>query len=364
MRTTLIVAATLWVLIACQGNQREAPTTRSPETQAAAAGAAAVKPDRLPPLLPGSAARARAAEQRAGGEARFDPTKVKRARIGHGQEGFDCGQLRVARQAGRALPVMEIETFKCARIACDEGNAFACYYAGLALRGGVDQSRDVIAARAVLGRACELKHQEACVELGSMLRDGEGGDADPTRARALFEGACEGGDARGCYLSGATLHDGGAAFAAKALEAFERGCELSSGPACLAAGILVSDFEGDGAAGDFVRGRALFERACDLDQGTGCFNLGVLLNAGQGGPADAGGARLGFARGCERKEPRACHALGLMVMAGQGGEPDEAAGAKVLGMACDLGHAPACRKLGRSAPVTSSPAPPRDPSPN
>ena len=87
----------------------------------------------------------------------------------------------------------------------------------------------------------------------------------------------------------------------KALDFYEKACDLGNGLGCNNAGVLYVSKQ------QYAKARKLYEKGCGLDNGTACLNLGGRYYNGQGARQDFAKAKelagkacdLGVQEGCE-----------------------------------------------------------------
>ena len=92
-----------------------------------------------------------------------------------------------------------------------------------------------------------------------------------------------------CRKSGQRLVSGGATEKAKAAEYFSLGCQKNDGESCTAFAEIVE--EGQGAARDVKRAIEAYQRACDLKQLGACRALGSYYLSGSPGVVDQNPAK-------------------------------------------------------------------------
>jgi len=109
-----------------------------------------------------------------------------------------------------------------------------------------------------------------CVIVGINYYFGVSGVIDKSEFEALkyFKIACDNNMPDGCNNLGMLYTQGRTTDLSKAKEAFEKGCRLSSGKACLNLGTMYA--KGDGVAMDEMRALKIFENACALGSREGC----------------------------------------------------------------------------------------------
>lgn len=119
-----------------------------------------------------------------------------------------------------------------------------------------------------------------CEELGAVYEKGDGVPRDLARALSAFEGGCEARSGWACAKAG-TYHRAGTTVPPDALAAirfFERGCDYGSAWSCNVLGEVVRD--GEVLPRDPARALSLFEKACQKGSAAGCANGRALKAAG------------------------------------------------------------------------------------
>lgn len=175
----------------------------------------------------------------------------------------------------------------------------ACFNVGVMHKDGIGGEIDLIHARWLFNRGCDLGHAGACYNLGHMAMNGQGreGDADPRPddeiARTALQAACS--------------------------------ADIIAG--CNGLGILLETGRGGGS--DPVRARALYQQACQGGSVDACINYATVLHRGIGGAADPAQARAVLTGSCNGGEAEACEALQALE-AGTLGLADVAAGPESL----------------------------------
>ena len=266
---------------------------------------------------------------------------------------------------------------------------------------------DACGTRALCARDCERKDLAACVALGGLQWTGAGGARDLDAATASFGAACDGGKPRGC-LELAHLYEDATGLAAKAplaadlrrraVVGYEKRCEARDARethdaphACLVAGSLYASGRGVNKSTPranelYARGRAPLERECASGSALACARLSYACARGLGGPKDnvksleiaerachlgdvsscmlAGGlyaegpgirevpkdaarAPASYRRACELGEARACHALARLLDDGNAATANAPEALALEKKACEAELAPACAELGQ-----------------
>ena len=177
---------------------------------------------------------------------------------------------------------------------CDRDDQYACYRLGLWLTKGASESnfiipRDHAKAFPLTKRACELGKVESCRDLGRMYEHGSG--TEPSAARAL--------------------------------EAYLRVCDETSGPddTCANVGRLYEEGRG-GVTRQLAKAAMYYQRSCAGGATAGCARLGSFWRRGALGERHYRKALAAYRRVCPRPAygRAGCAGLGAMYEHGQGVE--------------------------------------------
>lgn len=157
--------------------------------------------------------------------------------------------------------------------------------------------------------------------------------------RASLDEQCAAGAADRCHeLGTAKIHGRGGPTDRKGGRfAIERACELGRADACAMAGELSYGRRDR-------RARRFFTRGCELDNPTSCVDLAWMVEHGEGGPADANGARSHYRRACDAGNADGCFFLGLEQRPAPGGRGDATEMRRYYRRACELGSDLACQR--------------------
>ncbi len=175
---------------------------------------------------------------------------------------------RGSETADVALPPPPV-TFASYRELCDGGDGAACTRAGLDLAKGADGPPDPRTAARLLARGCELANGVACQRLGWMLQRGDGIPADRRAGAGWLVRACELGSMEGCRSAGFALAygDGVPADPRRAMPMLERACAAQGYPrACAALGDVLEK----ASPPDAARALEAFRRGCAQRDGDCC----------------------------------------------------------------------------------------------
>jgi len=241
--------------------------------------------------------------------------------------------------------------------ACALGCAVACDGAGTLLRTGPAELQSDERAAAYYERACAAKAPRGCVHLGELRERGQGTARSLAAARQAYDAACDLGDGDGCAAHGELLEAEPADLTAAFAE-YTRGCALDSGRAC--ARLAGAHERGDEVTREPARAVELYQRACELKSALGCIGAARLLRTAPDGVDPAHIERLERAAatlaadGCNDGEGQACALLGDAYRDGAGVEQDVKRAAWLYALGCKEGVEAACEGLKR-LPATTPP---------
>lgn len=187
--------------------------------------------------------------------------------------------------------------------ACEGGDAQACADLADALlvgSHGVKKNAEA-AATSYLRAARRFEKQcneslavRPCALWATLVARGKVPNKDPVRTRAMLEKGCTDGFTLGCAGLGLVHEE--AKDGAKALVAYERGCEGGKADACLGAAKLHE-------ATDPAKARPLYEKGCAAWSGGACARLAELMKAEK---APAKDLKAMKARACRYGAVEAC----------------------------------------------------------
>lgn len=268
-----------------------------------------------------------------GPEAAYDASAIP-------PDGCPEGLVRIGGKCGRptkdkpyACSPKDVST--CAA-ECDKGDARSCYALGLASKGG--------AAESAFARAADGGNTRGMYELALARSRAH----DPQKAELLLAKACSTGDAWVCFKQGTFLDSGEileVRSPSRAFEAYRRGCNLGSGPAC--ARVASMYLSGTGTAADRGAANDVLTRACDSDDAASCGVLGAVYATGQGVPRDPAKAKALLERGCrpENFTVDACTALAALYEEGDGVPKDRSRAVELYERSCRARDVRACSHL-------------------
>ena len=129
----------------------------------------------------------------------------------------------------------------------------------------------------------------------------------------------------------------------RALNYFEKGCELKDSSACWYFGALHYD---GSIKEDYKKAYVYLKKACDLGYGLGCNDIGAMYEKGEGLKQDYHQAKKYYEKACELKEGLGCQNLGVLY--GQGkGVKDVLNMYAYISKACKLGVEMSCNAMNR-----------------
>lgn len=199
------------------------------------------------------------------------------------------------------------------------------------------------------------KHGPSCRLLGFLYVRGRApATKDDRKAADYFAKGCSYNDLEACVDVGDLAVRTG--DYGKARMAFQHGCELGSGVACVRDAELLDG--GLGGAKDSATAGPLFKKAFDKltpqcpatgwADGAACAWLGWMFEHGKGAPKDLTKALTAYRSGCTAGHGEACMSLGRALDGfGGAGTKDEPGANKAYDRACtDFDNADACQKIG------------------
>jgi TPR repeat protein len=237
--------------------------------------------------------------------------------------------------------------------ACSLDDAQACAFAGRMWIDGRGVASDVERGIGMLVRGCDGGIVLACAAAVRWLDEPTKArvlkDPEELRARLEIERACLSGEpGEPCYEAGRSFYFGRNAFphdAARAVGAYQRGCNLGDSRACNNLGDALA--YGEGVERDLSRSAAMFDRACHLGEDLGCANSGHMFERGQGVVRDLARARSLYRSACAGGEIYGCLHVEMLAAEDAGRVPrdPERALAHWRG-GCVAGGAEACAFVG------------------
>lgn len=190
---------------------------------------------------------------------------------------------------------------------------------------------------------CSSANPSGCTELAVAAENAKKFDA----ALELYERGCRANEPTACNNLGLLLERGGGGTVTidrpRALETFERACDLGYGKSCMNRGNMFRN------ADPPAHEKALesYIKACDLNETNACVLAGWAYAEGRGTAIDNDIAYKTFKKGCDEGSERACGAMGSRMVLGLGVEKNVERGAEMMRVACDTGVAgETCTNLG------------------
>jgi len=216
---------------------------------------------------------------------------------------------------------------------------------------------DIAAGACVKKKVAPAMSSQQKFDLASDDIEGRGKSPDPKRGLATLEQTCGAKHGASCRLLG-FLYVRGRAPAAKddrkAAQYFAKGCSYSDLEACVDVGDLAV------RTGDYGKARMAFQHGCELGSGIACVRDADLLDTGLGGAKDAATAAPLFKKAHDKLSPlcpppgtgsadgAACAWLGWIYEHGKGVTKDPAKALTAYRVGCTAGHGEACMSLGRT----------------
>jgi uncharacterized protein len=206
----------------------------------------------------------------------------------------------------------------------------------------------------LLEQACASdKHAASCTLLGFLYARGRVPlPKDDRRAMEFFQRGCELGDLDGCYNVGDLAYRTAAYPAARL--AFDHACTQGAGIACARQAELIAD--GIGGGKDAPRATKLYQQAMTMlassctptgfSDGRACYVIGLMHEGGRGTTVDKGKALNAYKIGCGAGSGNACMSLATGLDAGLGGSVDTDGANKAYERACtEFDNGEACQKI-------------------
>jgi TPR repeat protein len=236
--------------------------------------------------------------------------------------------------------------------ACALGDAQACAFAGRMWLDGRGVAPDIERGMEMLVHSCDGGVALACAVAVRWLDDPAHervSKAPPElRARLETERACLAGDpGEPCYEAGRCFYFGRNAFPrdrVRAVEAYQRGCNLGDSRACNNLGDALA--YGEGIERDIARSAVTFERACHLGEELGCANLGHMFERGEGVVRDRARAGDLFRAACASGEIYGCLHAEMLAAEDAGAPRDPQRALAYWRRACAAADPRACAFVG------------------
>jgi len=190
---------------------------------------------------------------------------------------------------------------------------------------------------------CRGRAVSDCIFAGSAFRDAIGDDAQPELAMELLQAACDGGSALGCMELG-SIQWAAPDLRVRALENWQRGCELGQDSSCNLEAWAKSQNVGGTPEDAF----GIFSQRCQIGDHVACTYLGRMLKIGAGAERNIDRSADVFTNSCEAGYHPSCFELALLYLRNlvPHNHPNEVN--PLLAKSCDAGHADSCGLLGRN----------------
>ena len=212
-------------------------------------------------------------------------------------------------------------------------------------------TRDVTRALGMLVQGCDGGVPLACVVAVRWLAEAsharEVQDAPELRKRLEDEHACLTSEPEACYQVGLLFYFGDATFPrdrARAVQAYDRGCNLGDARACNNLGDALA--YGEGVERDVGRFAAIFGKACQLGEALGCANSGYMFEHGEGTARDLPRAKGLYRDACASGEVYGCLHAEMLAAQEAGAPRDPERALNLWRKACDKREARACAFVG------------------
>lgn len=200
--------------------------------------------------------------------------------------------------------------------------------------------------------ACHRGDKVSCEDVADAYDAGDGVPHDQAKALEYYNKACQMDSAYGCRRYGIFIdpyfeeykvvknQQGSAA-------AYKKGCDLNDAGACN--NLAVNYRDGIGVEKNILLAKQYLTKACyDIEEGEGaaCLSLGYMYSEGKGIKADQIKARAIYQKGCDEFEHAAsCYNLAIMYEYGEGGAPDSKLEKAYYKKACEYGDEDGCDAL-------------------
>lgn len=195
-------------------------------------------------------------------------------------------------------------------VACDAGEADACFALGVAAKTGSFGKRDLVKASRLLTDACHHDDAAACHELAELQSAPNTALTDPVKALKSYNKACSLRVAEACAKLG-DVHARGIGVtknASKAGTLYHAACELDHAQSCLALGQHQLERDPEAAS-------STLQKACDANIPQACFERALLLEGRTPGvTAEPERALALYQRACDAKVARACTYASLLTI--------------------------------------------------
>jgi hypothetical protein len=200
--------------------------------------------------------------------------------------------------------------------------------------------------------ACHRGDKVRCEDVADAYEEGDGVQLDQAKALEYYDKACQMDSAYGCRSYGLYVDP---VFEEYKVEknlqasnmAYKKGCDLSDAASCNNIGVIYRD--GIGVEKNPLLAKQYLTKAClEIEEGEGeaCLSLGYMYDYGKGIKANQVKARAIYQKGCDEFEHGAsCYNLAYMHEFGEGGARDRKLGKAYYEKACEYGDEDGCDTL-------------------
>ena len=176
-------------------------------------------------------------------------------------------------------------------------------------------------------RQCEAKNYFACVIMGDLHY----GQKRYSESKKYYEMVCDKANSKDSYQL--ELVDGSLGNKVPAIKVMQFSCNV----------LAKHYYNGWGVRQDFVKALQYFNKACDLGNGNSCAGAGSQYYDGEGTKKDLNRAIKLLTKSCELESAVGCSMLGAMyVITGEGVKQNLSKAKEIFGKACDLGNQDGC----------------------
>lgn len=256
-----------------------------------------------------------------------------------------CGALGVLYASGRKVDRDAAKAAELFKKACDGNDAPSCVNLGVLNAEGIGASKDPAAAAKLFEKGCNDGEAAGCGQLGRAYLAGAGVAADPAQAAKYLERGCNGGDSKSCGPVAALYAEGKGVTkdGARAAQLYRRACDGVDGASCAALGQMHETGAG-GAPRNPILASIAYQRGCILGNGDACVGQGRMELAKPGG-GNADQARRSFEMGCNWRSAVGCAVMKVLYGQNRPVVPDVQR-TMALRRSCDTGNASDCTIVG------------------
>lgn len=263
-----------------------------------------------------------------------------------------CAQLGIMYASGRGVELDRQKSIELFKNACDKNSAVGCTELGNTYFRGAGMERkkenDEEAAR-LYEKACGLwGGAEGCARLGYLTRYGWGVKMDGWKGYSLIEKGCQQNSGYACVELGKIYETGALGKprdSMRAIEYYQRSCDLFEGEGCRLIGLIYRN--GQGVQVDNERAHEYFARGCRTGHPRSCYHVAADLYTGTGTKVDYAKAMSHYEHSCSGGFADSCNEVGFLYDHGQGVKEDKQKAAALFDQGCELGSSTACENLGK-----------------